>query len=881
MDWKTKASLVARLLETTFADEETQWRVQTFVRNFWFAADTDEPDDALLIAQPLSTIRELAHECLRSGGVRRGSMGTMRHAVELLNQYFEARQRGEQADELLSACLLAARVDLTITDEAREASPGHWVPITPAPPLVTGIAAVTKSIAGYHRASDAEVREHLFQLGATVLMNLLATLWQDDLFDVPETEQAEYKRKLSSIGREVVRYTTHFILGFIAIGDSLAANAPPTLAPALLGRDTASDEPVTLTAQEQSQGLYILGKNGMGKTTLLEHLIMRDIAAGLGVVVLDPHGDLTERLLARIPTQRLRDVVLLDAADEEYAFGLNLFECDDPQNSLRLSETVGRVMDVFEKAFGSGIRLEQYLPNCAKLLMAGNLTLAELPELFASSALRQQLLAKLSPRDRAHRFWAEFDELARRDWNEAERRRDSTVGRATVFLDNAYVQHIVGQHTTVNWRELLDAQRIVLVKLAAGAIEDRNVGLIGSLIVSQIRSAALSRQDVPEEERPVVMLYADEYHRFATPDFARFFDELRKYRVWTTIAHQRRGQLQDEGIREAALGAVNFIGFQMERADAEDVLGYFDRTNLPVDVVGEKPIKVIPPEPFTVILSQGHHNTVVNQAAQQLRDLLLQLDEYVWSTAKFRLDQATDMQPGRRRVEAAINAYHGMTYQTGNWETVVRRARAEWPEAQLAEFDRLFVHGLEERVATYGEQVRHQAEVNLSYDGVHPGTAVWAYAETYEAVPRHVRLTGNFGALQARISSTVAWLHRMLRSDPIRVNSGSFEPDLRPISTAEYEHRIVARLSGLPRFTACGAFEREGGHAEHTFRVEPAPALAKGYEVEHKRAEIRARSRAEYYRPRAAVEEDIAGRLAQLNAAVREPRQTMSRRTKL
>src|SRR5579885_2093739 len=161
MDWKTKASLVARLLETTFADEETQWRVQTFVRNFWFAADTDEPDDALLIAQPLSTIRELAHECLRSGGVRRGSMGTMRHAGGRLNQYFEARQRGEQADELLSACLLAARVDLTITDEAREASPGHWVPITPAPPLVTGIAAVTKSIAGYHRASDAEVREHL------------------------------------------------------------------------------------------------------------------------------------------------------------------------------------------------------------------------------------------------------------------------------------------------------------------------------------------------------------------------------------------------------------------------------------------------------------------------------------------------------------------------------------------------------------------------------------------------------------------------------------------------------------------------------------------------------------------------------------------------
>lgn len=329
------------------------------------------------------------------------------------------------------------------------------------------------------------------------------------------------------------------------------------------------------------QGFYVVGRRGMGKSTFLESLICEDIYSMSGVGVIDPHGSLIDALVNRIPETRVNDVVYLDASDPEYAFGLNLFDTRGITSETIRSRAVDGVVQTFKKVWGVGEDaswgplLEDLLANITHTLMADEgMTLAEIPALLYKPKFRRRLVGKLENwvvRD----FW-EYDWDPLRNEQQIRDRR-STTNKVRAFLRDPVLLHILGQATTtVDFSTIMDERKILLVKLPLGSeLSETAVSLLGSLLVGQILTAVMSR--TPDGDAPHFALYCDEFQRFATPAFATLIDETRKYRVSTTIAHQRLDQL-DVAYRSVAMGSVNFALFQLTGDDAAEFATQFDVT---------------------------------------------------------------------------------------------------------------------------------------------------------------------------------------------------------------------------------------------------------------------------------------------------------------
>lgn len=351
-----------------------------------------------------------------------------------------------------------------------------------------------------------------------------------------------------------------------------------------LGLDVESNDRIELSAEIRDAGFYLIGRRGMGKSTLMEALIASQINAGEGVGVLDPHGNLIDAIMDRVPDNRLDDVVLLDASDRDYPFGLNLFEVQEDGD---LSRAVEQVVQTFKKVWGVGEDaswgplLEDLLANVTHTLIeSGDYTLAEVPALLYKPKFRQSLVDQLGS-------WVVQD-FWRYDWDPLSnvqqiRDRRSTTNKVRAFLRDEVIANIVGQvRSTINLRSIMEERKILLVRLEHGDIGETAASLLGSLLIGRILSAALSREASPET--PMFYLYADEFQRFATPAFATLIDETRKYRVATTIAHQRRSQL-DHAYQEMARGAVNYVIFQVNGDDAEEFAGEFKIETQPGELI--------------------------------------------------------------------------------------------------------------------------------------------------------------------------------------------------------------------------------------------------------------------------------------------------------
>lgn len=348
-----------------------------------------------------------------------------------------------------------------------------------------------------------------------------------------------------------------------------------------LGRDSITDSLVSLSPQARGDGLYLIGKTHQGKSALIEQMITQDMAAGRGLCLLDPHGDLTERVLARLPSSRHGDVTLLDLHDSERPFGLNLFACPDPQNPASVARTVSRVMEIFAKVWDVGPdtpRLGRVLRNVTATLAETGLTMAEIPDLLEDRDYRAGIVKQVG-NPQVQRFWRFFETIPKRDfpfWIE------STLNRVDPYVTDP-LRTIVGQQSnTVHWREAMDGRQIILVKLDPELPEPTSI--LGATIVGQILDAAFSRTTLPPEKRVPFMLYADEYQRFATPAFATLLEQARKFGMATTLAHQRRSQL-DHAHRATPLGAVNLVVFAVSGADAEELAKEFDATPGPVEKI--------------------------------------------------------------------------------------------------------------------------------------------------------------------------------------------------------------------------------------------------------------------------------------------------------
>ena len=313
--------------------------------------------------------------------------------------------------------------------------------------------------------------------------------------------------------------------------------------------------------------MYVVGKTGMGKSTLLLNLIMQDIQNGEGLAILDPHGDLAEKIFASMPEQRLDDLVYLDATNIENPLCFNPLEITDLKQS---SLVVSSLMSVFRKIWEDswGPRMEYILRNALSTLSEfPKATLLDLQRMFQDRNYRKIIVDKIqNPQIKS--FWLnEFNKYSDRLQSESLSPIQNKIGQ---FLNNPIVRNIVGKRQSgFEIRDVMDNRKILLVNLSKGKIGEESASLLGSMLVTKIALTALSRQDTPEEKRRDFYLYVDEFQSFATSSFIDILSEARKYRLNLIIANQYLHQV-DEKIMRAILGNVGtMISFRVGTEDAK------------------------------------------------------------------------------------------------------------------------------------------------------------------------------------------------------------------------------------------------------------------------------------------------------------------------
>ena len=317
--------------------------------------------------------------------------------------------------------------------------------------------------------------------------------------------------------------------------------------------------------------MYVIGKTGTGKSVLLNNLIVQDIANGEGLCVVDPHGELIEGVLAKIPEERMKDVIYFNPADPDYHIGFNVLELPDPKYKHLVSSGL---MAIFTKIWAGvwSSRMEYILNNCIlALLDTPGSTLLGIPRLLTDKDYRQKVIANVTdPVVKA--FWMhEFEQWQERFRNEAIAPIQNKVGQ---FLSTALIRNIVGQSkSTIDIFDIMNEGKIFLVNVSKGRIGEDNSALLGAMLITKIQLAAMERVRIPEEERVDFYLYVDEFQNFATDSFAGILSESRKYRLNLILAHQYVGQLVTDTstkVRDAIFGNVGTMTvFRVGAADAE------------------------------------------------------------------------------------------------------------------------------------------------------------------------------------------------------------------------------------------------------------------------------------------------------------------------
>lgn len=313
--------------------------------------------------------------------------------------------------------------------------------------------------------------------------------------------------------------------------------------------------------------MYLIGKTGVGKTTLMENMLAEDIKAGHGIGLIDPHGQFAEKILNYVPEDRIDDVVYFNPADTEFPIGFNPLEC--PDRSQRHLVSSG-IMGVFKKIWPDvwSARMEYILGNTLlALLEFPGTTLLDVMRMLNDKDYRDELVTKLED-PMIKTFWVnEFANYNERYAVEAVAAIQNKIGQ---FVSNPLIRNIVGQpKSTIDMREIMDQGKILIVNLAHGRIGEDNSALLGAMFITRLQQAAMSRVDIPENERKDFFLYVDEFQNFSTDSFAVILSEARKYRLDLILAHQYIEQLS-ETVKPAVFGNVGtIICFRVGAEDAE------------------------------------------------------------------------------------------------------------------------------------------------------------------------------------------------------------------------------------------------------------------------------------------------------------------------
>jgi len=334
---------------------------------------------------------------------------------------------------------------------------------------------------------------------------------------------------------------------------------------------------------DRRRHMYIIGKTGMGKTNLLENMVVQDIRNGHGVCYIDPHGDTAEKLIKSIPADRINDVIYFNPADQKFPIAFNVMEkVDSEYRHLVASGLIG----VFKKIWADswGPRLEYILRNAIlALLEYPGSTLLGVTRILVDKKYRLRVVDKVTD-PVVKMFWIEeFTKWNERVLQEVVSPIQNKVGQ---FLSTSLIRNIVGQSaSTFDVRKVMDEKKILILNLSKGRIGEDASALLGAMMITKIQLAAMGRVDIPEDDRNDFYLYVDEFQNFATLSFANILSEARKYHLNLILANQYVNQIEEE-VRNAIFGnAGSIISFRVGAMDAEFLEKEFEPVFMQNDIV--------------------------------------------------------------------------------------------------------------------------------------------------------------------------------------------------------------------------------------------------------------------------------------------------------
>jgi hypothetical protein len=344
--------------------------------------------------------------------------------------------------------------------------------------------------------------------------------------------------------------------------------------------------PFGIKAKDRQRHMYVVGKTGMGKSTLLENMAAQDIQNGEGMAFIDPHGSAAETLLDYVPEHRINDVVYFAPFDLDNPVSFNVMEDVGPDKRHLV---VSGLMSTFKKIWVDAwsARMEYILTNALLVLIEyPDTTLLSVNRLFSDKAYRNQVVDYCKdPAVKA--FWTEeFANYTDRFAAEALPAIQNKIGQ---FTGNPLIRNIIGQpHSSFDIRKIMDEKKILIMNLSKGLVGETNANLLGSMLTTRIYLAAMSRADLPVEKMrtmPNFYFYVDEFQSFANATFANILSEARKYHLNLIIAHQYIEQMEEE-VRDAVFGNVGTtVSFRVGPFDAETLETVFTPRFLATDLV--------------------------------------------------------------------------------------------------------------------------------------------------------------------------------------------------------------------------------------------------------------------------------------------------------
>jgi len=400
-----------------------------------------------------------------------------------------------------------------------------------------------------------------------------------------------------------------------------------------------------IKTDDRRRHMYLVGKTGTGKTTTLENMIYQDIQAGHGVAVVDPHGDLAEKALDFVPARRINDTIYFNPADVDFPIAFNILEQVDP---IHRHFVASGLIGVFKKIWADswGPRLEYVLRNAIlALLEYPGSTLLGIMRILVDKEFRKKVVSRLTD-PIVKSFWVEeFSRYPDRFQAEAIAPIQNKVGQ---FLSMSLIRNIVGQvKSKIDLRDVMDNGKILILNLSKGRIGEDASSLMGAMMITKMQMAAMSRVNIPENERRDFYLYVDEFQNFATESFANILSEARKYRLNLILAHQYIAQL-DEKVRAAVFGNVGtIICFRVGAEDAEflakEFAPQFDENDLvnlnKYDVYVKLMIDGITSEPFSATTlppigkSEGNRDKIIRVSRERYAEPRRVVEEKIvrWS----------------------------------------------------------------------------------------------------------------------------------------------------------------------------------------------------------------------------------------------------------